>query len=267
MSRVSEPWSGPVLRRSAFGFDEIEGNVLAWGGGARRKKSLPSIRLDLRASSAGRSTPRTQKGVSDKKGCRLRGECNFSGIVNRYLYHQTPTRPRTILERSAYQLGVKTWFNTLAHLPLPFMTTTESGLGLTNSLARGTHFASIRLREIAKIETQLSLPLKPEASRSNNRDDRLRIPFIQSHRSDVLCYIWERRNNNSKAPRMSRRTVAADTFGENWRSREWKKQTGKETTRNSVHRATCVSEPDAPLTIVQFCGRYRPRNVAQRDSK
>lgn len=66
---------------------------------------------------------------------------------------------------------------------------------------------------------------------------------------------------------MSRRTVAADAFGENWRSRGCKKQTGKETTRNSVHRATCVSEPDAPLTIVQFCGRYRPRNVAQRDSK
>lgn len=91
---------------------------------------MPSIRLDPGASSA-RSTrrgvspslsppPHSLEKKGGKKGCRLRGERNFSGIVNRYLYHRTPTRPRTILERSAYQPGVKTRFNTLAHLPAPF---------------------------------------------------------------------------------------------------------------------------------------------------
>lgn len=50
---------------------------------------------------------RTKACRREKKSFRLRAECNFSGIVNRYLYHSTPTRWRTILERSAYQLAWK----------------------------------------------------------------------------------------------------------------------------------------------------------------
>lgn len=149
--------------------------------------SLPSIRLEPGASSA-RSTrrgvspslslsppPRSLEKKERKKGCRLRGERNFSGIVNRYLYHRTPTRPRTILERSAYQPGVKTRFNTLAHLPAPFHDKhrkSKAFLSLSSRSSWHPFYARTSPREMASVEDAL-LPLR-WAHRRDGRNNRER---------------------------------------------------------------------------------------------
>ena len=121
----------------------------------KEEKSSPSIRFDSTravvcwAPLGCRKVCRLRKERTEEgKGCRLRGECSFSGIVNRYLYRpDAHAFEPTILERSAYQSDVKTRFNTLAHL---LVTTTESGLGLTCSLARGEIISHLRV--IANVE-------------------------------------------------------------------------------------------------------------------
>lgn len=84
---------------------------------------------------------RRRVGKRKKKSFRLRAECNFSGIVNRYLYHSTPTLWRTILERSAYQLAWKlgltlAWaryaFHDKAPWPRPYLRVTASTLCATS---------------------------------------------------------------------------------------------------------------------------------------
>lgn len=68
------------------------------------------------------SSLRARTKACREKSSRLRAECNFSGIVNRYLYHSTPTRRRTILERSAYQLAWKLGLTLSRARAAPFMT-------------------------------------------------------------------------------------------------------------------------------------------------
>lgn len=163
---------------------------------------MPSIRLDPGASSA-RSTrrgvspslsppPHSLEKKGGKKGCRLRGERNFSGIVNRYLYHRTPTRPRTILERSAYQPGVKTRFNTLAHLPAPFhdehrrvrpFSLSLSLLSLPSRSSWHPFYAHTSPREMANMEDAV-LPFFPYLGPGGETDGT-----IANDRSRFIEYV------------------------------------------------------------------------------
>ena len=162
---------------------------------------------------------------------------------------------------------MKTRFNTLAHLPLPLVTTTESGLGLTLPSSLALSLVARLFRIFVRLAR--SLTSKCNLCCSSPIDHA----FRSFNHVVPTSYVRERRrtfraNHEEECPR---RTVAARTCLAKIHVLETKhfpeKQTGKEATRNSVHRDTCASEPDAPLTIVQSRGRYRLRNVTQRDFK
>lgn len=143
------------------------------------------------------------KACRGKKSSRLRVECNFSGIVNRYLYHSTPTRRRTILERSAYQLAWKLGL-TLSHTHC---------LSWRASWPRPYLFFAASTLYTTRPRSERSLRTRAKGELWKRSGSIARVPLIQLYRDHYASNVgacicaWNRRvrRDNSSGAIASRR--------------------------------------------------------------